>query len=223
MKRKPIIAIDGPVGSGKSTVAKLVAEKLGLNYIDTGAMYRTITFKALKNKINPKDEVGLTKLANETEIQFKYGDTLRVFMDGVEVTNEIRTPEVSKSTSNIADSLGVRKTMVRLQQEIGKEGGIIMDGRDIGSVVFPDAEFKFYIDATIDERAKRRYKEFVKKLIKANFEEVKNDIIYRDERDKTRPYGALKLVKNAIRIDTTNMTTNEVVDMIVSKVRGDRR
>lgn len=216
---KPVIAIDGPAGSGKSTVAKFVAKQLGYKYIDTGAMYRAVTLKALKNEIDVKDELKLAKLVHDTDIELKYNGSLKVFLDGKEVTEEVRLPEVSKNSSDIADSISVRKRLVELQQKMGKEGGIVMDGRDIGSVVFPDAEFKFYLDASVDERANRRYKELINKGIKQDIESVKKDIDERDKRDKARPVGALKLVKDAIKMDTTNMSIDEVVKFITKNAK----
>ena len=219
MTRLPVIALDGPAGSGKSTIAKLVAAKLGLNYIDTGAMYRTVTLKALRTKTSTKDEKALTSLAKSTKIDFVYGEKLKVFMDGVEVTDEIRLPEVSKASSDIADSVGVRTELVSKQQEMGKSGGVIMDGRDIGSLVFPDAEVKIYLDASVSERAERRFKELNGKGVKSNLETVKKDIIARDERDKTRPFGALKKVADSITVDTTGMTIPEVVENIIKIIK----
>ncbi|MFH1825358.1 MAG: (d)CMP kinase [Candidatus Firestonebacteria bacterium] len=218
-RKKPIMAIDGPVSSGKSTVAKLVAEKLGFCYIDTGAMYRVITLKSLKNKIDLKDEKSLIKMAKNTKIKFKEGKKLKVFMDGTEVTDEIRNPLVSKNTSDIADSVGVKKILIKLQQKMGKNGGVVLEGRDIGSLVFPDAEFKFYIDASRDKRAKRRYKELLNKGMKQDFETVRQDLTKRDERDVNRSFGALKLVKDAKKIDTTNLNIDEVVNIIVNEVK----
>ena len=219
MKRdRPIIAIDGTTGSGKSTVAKLVAKKLGFRYIDTGAMYRVITLKALKNKINLKNEKDLAKIAKETQIELREEDKLRVFMDGVEVTEEIRDPIVSKNTSDVADCVDVKKILIEKQREMAKGGGVVLDGRDIGSLVFPDAEFKFYIDASVDERAKRRYNELLQKGINQDFKTVKEDIIKRDKRDTSRAFGALKLVKDARKIDTTDLSIDEVVNIIVNEV-----
>ena len=220
MENKPVIAIDGPAGSGKSTIAVLVAKILGFKYIDTGAMYRAVTLKVIKQKINVKNEAELNEMLHNTDIELKYNGGLKVFLDGEDVTEDIRTPEVTKSSSDIADSVTVRSRLVLLQQRMGREGGIVMDGRDIGSVVFPDAKFKFYLDASVDERAKRRCKELAEKGIKQDVESVKKDIIERDNRDLSRPVGALKLVEGAINIDTTNMTIDEVVNSVTKKVSG---
>ena len=214
MKRKPVIAIDGPAGSGKSTIAKLVASAMGFNYIDTGAMYRAVTLKALGERTDRKNEAALTELAGRTKIDFVYGGRLKVFLDGTEVTDQIRLPEVSKASSDIADSRGVRSALVKKQQEMGKAGGVIMDGRDIGSVVFPDAEVKIYLDASVEERAKRRFKELAGKGVKAGQEQVKKDIEERDRRDRERPFGALIKVPDAVTLDTTGLTIEQVAARI---------
>ena len=215
----PVVALDGPAGSGKSTIAKLVAKRLGIHYIDTGAMYRAVTLMAIKEKVNTKSEEELTALAKRCAIEFKYEEKgLKVFVNGQDVTEEIRLPEVSKLSSDIADSIGVRKHLVSLQQKMGESGGVILDGRDIGSLVFPNAEFKFYLDASVEERAKRRFKELKAKGIEQNFEDVKKDISARDKRDKERPFGALKLVPDATKVDTTDLGIEEVVDLIASRI-----
>jgi len=217
----PIIAIDGPAGSGKSTVAKLVAKRLNVHYIDTGAMYRAVTLMAIKEKVDTKSETELIALAQRCSIEFKYEEkSLRVFVNGQEVTEEIRLPEVSKLSSDIADSIGVRKHLVALQQKMGETGGVILDGRDIGSLVFPEAEFKFYLDASVEERAKRRFKELKAKGLEQSFEEVKKDIAARDKRDKERPYGALKLVPDATKLDTSDLSIDEVVNILASRIHS---
>ncbi len=220
MKRKPVVALDGPAGSGKSTIAKLVAAKLGLHYLDTGAMYRSITLKALRTGTDTKNEAALTALALSTKIDFVYGgEKLRVLMDGEDVTEAIRLPEVSKTSSDIADSIGVRKELVKKQQELGLAGGVIIDGRDIGSLVFPDAEVKIYLDASVKERALRRFKELEARGIKTGIGEVEKDICERDERDRSRPFGALKKVPEAVVLDTTKMSILDVVERIVEIIK----
>ncbi len=219
MKRKPVIAIDGPAGSGKSTIAKLVASSMGFHYIDTGAMYRAVTLKALRKGTDRKSEPALTELAGSTSIGFEYGDGLKVFVDGEDVTEAIRLPEVSKASSDIADSRGVRQALVRKQQDMGAAGGVIMDGRDIGSVVFPDAEVKLYLDATVEERAGRRHKELVAKGIKTDLSGVKRDIEERDARDRNRPFGALVKVKDAVTVDTTGLSIEQVAARITGIIK----
>lgn len=217
--RLPVIALDGPAGSGKSTIAKLVAKRLGIHYIDTGAMYRAVTLMALREKIDTKNEVDLVALAKRCNIEFRYEEKgLKVLVNGEDVSEDIRLPEVSKSSSDIADSIGVRKHLVALQQKMGEAGGYILDGRDIGSLVFPNAEFKFYLDASVEERVKRRFKELKAKNIEQTPEEVKKDILARDKRDKARPFGALKQVPDAVKVDTSELSIDEVVNTIASRI-----
>ena len=219
--KKPVIALDGPAGSGKSTIAKLVARRLGIHYIDTGAMYRAVTLMAIKEKVDTKNEEALVALAKKCSIEFEYEEKgLKVFVNKLDVTEEIRLPGVSKLSSDIADSIGVRKHLVSLQQKMGEAGGVILDGRDIGSLVFPSAEFKFYLDASVEERAKRRFKELKAKGVEQSPEDVKKDIIARDRRDKERPYGALKLVPDATKIDTSKLSIEEVVNIIISRIQS---
>ncbi len=219
MKRKPVIAIDGPAGSGKSTIAKLAASSLGLHYIDTGAMYRAVTLKALREGTDRKNEAALTGLAARTVIRFEYGERFTVLLDGEDVTEKIRLPEVSKASSDIADSRGVREALVKKQQEMGAAGGVIMDGRDIGSVVFPDAEVKIYLDASVEERARRRFIELAEKGIKTSLPQVKQDIEERDSRDMNRPFGALVKVKDSVAVDTTGLDIAQVAERITGIIK----
>jgi len=220
-KKLPVIALDGPAGSGKSTVARLVAKRLGINYIDTGAMYRAVTLMALRENTDTKNEEALVALAKRCNVELRFEEKgSKIFVNGQDVTEDIRLPEVSKLSSDIADSTGVRKYLVSLQQKMGGAGGVILDGRDIGSLVFPDAEFKFFLDASVEERAKRRFKELKAKGIEQSLEEVKKDILARDRRDKERPFGALKLVPDAVKVDTTELSTEEVVNIIASRIHS---
>ena len=214
-----VIAIDGPAGSGKSTVSKLVAKALGIVYIDTGAMYRALTLKAMRKKIDLKDEEALTNLAKSTNIDLKEeSGALKVYLDGEDVAGFIRTPELTNNVRYIARVPGVRAEMVTLQRSIGERYGAALEGRDIGTVVFPDADYKFYLDADPDERAKRRYKELVAAGQKIDLADIKNDVIKRDESDMQRSVGALKKAPDAILVDTTKLSINEVVEKILSYV-----
>lgn len=214
-----IIAIDGPAGSGKSTVSKLIAKKLGLLYIDTGAMYRALTLKAMREGVNLEDESALTGLAKRTKISLKDEGSLRVFLDGEDVSKPIRTPEVTSNVRYIARTPGVRREMVKLQRFMGKISGGVLEGRDIGTVVFPDADYKFYLDASPEERAKRRYKDMLELGAGQEVEKIKKDIIERDASDVNRKVGALKQASDAIYIDTTNLSIDGVVGSIESHIK----
>lgn len=206
------IAIDGPASSGKSTVAKILAKKLNFVYCDTGSMYRALTFLALKNGIDFNDEMGLTSLISDNTLSFKQTDDGQlVFINDKDVTNEIRQPDVTNGVSFVAKHGKVREMMVALQQEIGRSGGVVMDGRDIGTAVLPDAEVKIFLVASVQERAERRYKENLQKGISTDFETLKKEIEKRDYLDSTREVSPLIQAKDAIKIDTTGMDIEEVV------------
>ena len=220
MKNKLIIAIDGPAGSGKSTVAKEVAKRLGLLYIDTGAIYRALTLKALRGNVDVNNEGALVKLARKANIDLKIDKDFRlsVFLDGEDVSEEIRKSFVTKNVKYVARVANVRKEMVALQRKIASKGRAVLEGRDIGTVVFPDANRKIYLDAGVDERINRRYKELKRKGYNATFDEVEKDVIARDHSDQTRAVAPLKKADDAIVIDTTNMTVAEVAERIVKEV-----
>jgi len=217
--KKLIIAIDGPAGSGKSTVSKLIARKLGLLYIDTGAMYRALTLKAMRKGINLEDEKSLTGLAQTTKIELEDKGHLHVFLDGEDVSSPIRTPEVTNCVKYIARTPGVRQEMVKLQRAMGRSGGGVLEGRDIGTVVFPDADYKFYLDANPEERAKRRHKDMVELGAAEDVSKIKKDITERDASDINRSVGALKKAPDAVYIDTTRLSIKEVVSMIESYIK----
>lgn len=222
MSRKLIIAIDGPAGSGKSTVSKLVARKLGLLYLDTGAMYRALTLKAMRKALNLKDEAALVEMAKDTKMKLEAApdsDKVRVILDGEDVTREIRTPEVTENIKYIARVPGVRERMVKIQRSIGEQSGAVLEGRDTTTIVFPDAAYKFYLDADLNERAKRRFKELEALGMRATFEEVLKDARSRDESDQTRSVGPLKRAEDAIYIDTTTLDINEVAGKILARVK----
>ncbi|MBO0469277.1 (d)CMP kinase [Enterococcus sp. DIV0242_7C1] len=213
--KKISIAIDGPASSGKSTVAKILAKKLNYIYCDTGAMYRALTYLAIQKNIDFEDETGLVKLCLEHTISFKQTDKAQlVFVDNNEVTEAIRQPDVTNAVSIVAKHKEVREKMVELQQAIGQAGGVVMDGRDIGTAVLPDAEVKIFLVASVSERAERRYKENQEKGITTDFETLKKEIEQRDHLDSTRAVSPLKQAKDAVKIDTTGLTIEEVVAAI---------
>ncbi len=215
-----IVAIDGPAGSGKSTVSKLIAEKLGLLYIDTGAMYRALTLKAMARKIDLEDGEALTRLARDTKIDLlNVSGSLKIFLDGEDVSGLIRTSELTNNVKFIARVPGVRQEMVNLQRAIGGRSSAVLEGRDIGTVVFPEAKFKFYLDADVEERSKRRHKELLAADQKASLSDIKNDVVNRDESDMKRNVGALKKASDAVFIDTTDLSIEEVTETLLSYIR----
>ncbi len=216
--RKIIIAIDGPAGSGKSTTARLVAQRLGYKYIDTGAMYRALTLKVIESGIDPNDENEIVKLAENTRIELLYrnGD-LKVFLDGEDVTEKIRSPQVTSLVSLVSAHPKVREAMVKKQRELGKNGGVVMDGRDIGTVVFPEADLKIFMKADVKERARRRQKEMQSQGFYVELDELIKDIEERDKFDSTREVAPLKKAEDAIEIDTTNLTIEEQVEIVLKK------
>ena len=210
------IAVDGPSGAGKSTIAKAVAQRLGIDYIDTGAMYRAIGYKMLKKGINVDDLEGIQRLLDTTEIDFSKGD---IILDGQVINDLIRTPEISKQASSCSAVGIVREKLVDLQQKMGGAKSVVMDGRDIGTVVFPDAEYKFFITASPEERAKRRYNELIEKGQKVNYDQVLADITDRDHNDSTREITPLRKAEDAIEVYTTNMTIEEVIEYICKEMK----
>ncbi len=222
--KKPIIAIDGPVGSGKSTTARKVAHELGFIYVDTGAMYRAITVDVLEHGVDPEIEADVKKIAEQSRVELLSGDegSQRTILNGVDVTDRIRERNVTHAVSAVSSMKSVRDKMTEMQREIGKNGGIVMEGRDIGTVVFPEAEFKFYIDASIEERARRRYKELAEKGFQVDINDLIREIRERDRLNIERSLAPLRKAEDALYINTSDMTFDEQVSMIISIVRGDK-
>lgn len=223
MKKRLTIAIDGPAGAGKSTVARIVAQRLEYIYIDTGAMYRAVTLQALREKADLHNAEGLSLLAQRINISLESRRdeaVPRVFLNGEDVTQEIRSPEVSQHVSLVAQIPGVRRRMVELQREMGKAGGVVMDGRDIGTHVLPQAELKIFLTAAIEERALRRGKELRGKGYTVDMEKIKAEIKNRDKMDMEREMAPLIQAPNAFLLDTTALSIDGVVEQILTLARG---
>lgn len=210
--RKITIAIDGPAASGKSTVAKEVAKALNYIYIDSGAMYRALTLKALRLNIDVKDEASLVEMTKVSKITL---DGVHIYLDDEDVSEAIRSIDVTNNVSAVSSYEGVREEMVNLQKEYGKKGGIVMDGRDIGTTVFPNAELKIFQIASVEERANRRYKENMRKGIACDLNTLKEEIKVRDFKDSTRSVSPLRKASDAIELDTSNLEPKEVVEKII--------
>jgi cytidylate kinase len=218
-KKGLVIAIDGPSGAGKSTVARALAKRLGYVYIDTGAMYRAVALMAKEKAVTLKDEKALDRLASRLRISFfTEGEKTRVFCDDEDVTDPIRSPEISLLASEISKRKGVRTALVRMQRKMGKGGGVVLEGRDIGTVVFPNAEAKFYLDAEIEERARRRFDELVERGIRVDFKESLREVMKRDHSDMHRIHSPLKKAADAVFIDSTHRSVEEVVEKMAQIV-----
>jgi cytidylate kinase len=215
-----VIAIDGPAGSGKSSTAKLVAQKLGIRHLDTGAMYRAITLKCLRNGVSYRDVSSLTDCVKNTSIELTGAPPdMQVWMDGNEVTDAIRSDEVTKNVSDYCKPQVVRSELVSQQRAIGNITAVVCEGRDIGTVVFPDADLKIFMVASAEERARRRQMDFEKIGVKKTLDELIEDIEARDEKDSTREISPLRKAEDAIELNTTDMTLDEQVEYIVNKVK----
>jgi len=218
-----IIAIDGPAGSGKSTIACLLARKLKFDYIDTGAMYRAFTLKAVREGLDLNNEEALVALAEKTALDIRQdtgnGDGIKVMLDNEDVALLIRTPQLTKQVSYIAKAAGVREVMKQGQRRIGKRGRCVFEGRDIGTVVFPEATHKFYLDADFNERVSRRYKELLEKSQNVKIDDIDRDLKIRDRKDMTREIAPLLRADDAMYIDTTHLNIDEVVDKIAGYIK----
>ena len=215
---KKVVAVDGPAGAGKSTVSKLIAARLGLTYIDTGAMYRAVALKFLESRAE-LSEAAIIDAARDVDIDLNYVDgKLKVLLDGRDVSAEIRTPEVSKVVSPVAKVGFVRERLTELQRKMAARGGVIMDGRDIGTVVLPNADVKIFLTATVAERARRRFEELKAKGFDVTLDEIENDIATRDKIDSEREIAPLKQADDAILLDTTGLSIDEVADAIAKLI-----
>lgn len=222
--KKPVIAIDGYSSTGKSSISKIIAQKLGIIHLDTGALYRGVTWFALQNCLNEDGSINIQQLFSsfdEIELEFKNNNgELVLFLNHIDISKAIRTNEVSENVSFVAKQKEVRDFLLQSQRSLAEKGGIIMDGRDIGTVVLPNADYKFFLTASIDERTKRRYQELISLGIEANEEHVKKNLIVRDKIDSEREIAPLKQADDAIVIDNTNLSKRETIDSILSYIKN---
>lgn len=222
-RRAPVIAIDGPVGAGKSTVARQVAQRLGFRYVDTGAMYRSVALLALEQGIDLHDEGAVIRIAESLDVEFPVtADQQRVTANGRDVTDAIRRPDVSDGASIVSVYPRVRRAMVAIQRQMGRDGGIVMEGRDIGTVVFPDADVKVFLDASLEERARRRYAELRARGVETDFDSVRRTEEERDRRDETRRHSPLRPAPDAVIIDNTDRSVDQTVDAVMALVARTR-
>jgi cytidylate kinase len=213
---RDVITIDGPSGAGKSTIARLLARKLGFRYLDTGALYRAVAWKVKECGIDPDDEEALKDMLRSTEITF---DEEKIMVDGKDVTQLIRTPEIGELSSRVSAKAAVRMHLFSIQRKAGLKGCVVIEGRDIGTTILPEAENKFFLDASVEERAKRRHRELKDKVRGITLEATIEDINRRDLRDSTRQSSPLKRTEDMIYIDTTNLTIEEVIKRIMDNLK----
>jgi CMP/dCMP kinase len=219
-KRKIVIAIDGPAGSGKSTTARLVADRLGLLHIDTGAMYRAVTVKVLETHVRPDDAATISALMDSTHVELRgSGTALRVYLDGKDVTDRIRDSDVTASVSAVSRIRKVREAMVRQQRLLSESQGVVLEGRDIGTVVFPNASLKIFLVASLDARARRRREEMKEWGIDVPVETLEREIAHRDNLDSSREESPLRRASDAIEVDTSNLTIEDQVTFVVEKAK----
>ena len=215
------IAVDGPAGAGKSTISKKVAKELGFVYIDTGAMYRTVGLKAVRCGIDTKDEDAVSSILPSLDIDIRHeGVEQHIFLDGENVSDKIRTPEISMAASNVSAIPAVRVALVDVQRKLAENNDVVMDGRDIGTFVLPDAEIKIFLTASVDARAKRRYDELISKGEDVSFDDVKKEMEIRDYNDSHRAVSPLKIADGATVIDTSDLTLEESIQKVTEFVRG---
>ena len=216
-----IVGIDGPAGSGKGTVTKIISQRMGLVNLDTGATYRCVALESIRRNIPITNEEEITKIIDDLKIEFEYDEngTITVLLNGEDVSKEIRSPEVSSIVSPMSNNIALRAKMVDLQRKMAEGNDVIVEGRDICTVVFPNADVKIYLDAEVEERARRRFKENQEKGIECTYEEVLESIKKRDENDKSKAVGALKVAEGATIVDSTNLSIEEMADEVERVIR----
>ena len=215
-----VIAIDGPAGAGKSTVGRAVARELGLDYLDTGAMYRAVALFAERAEVPWTDEAAVASVARDLHFAFVWdGDALRVIVDDQDVSSEIRTAHIGKGASDVSALPAVRAALLTLQRGLGAAGGVVMDGRDIGTVILPDSELKVFLVASLEERARRRHEELQRRGESQSFEAVRDQLAYRDKQDSERAIAPLKCAEDAVRVDTTRLTIPQSIDAVLALAR----
>lgn len=223
MKKRLLITVDGPAGSGKSTVSRLLAETLSYLYLDTGALYRALAYQAIRNGISALDEEGVAELCRRTQIRLSQVEAaLRVFADAEDVTEKIRTEPVGLLASTLSAIPVVRSSLLPIQRELGKDGGIVAEGRDMGTVVFPDADVKFFLDADAEERIRRRYRELIERGEKMDYSSLKKDLHLRDRQDRERAIAPLRVPAGAIRVDSTRLSIDGVLEVMLAAIPEQR-
>jgi cytidylate kinase len=224
MKKRLIITVDGPAGAGKSTVSKILAQRLSYVYLDTGALYRAVAYKVIDETISPDNNKAISDLCGRIKISLKnMNGKLNVFVDDENVTEKIRHEDIGLLASKVSAIPIVRASLLSVQRDVGRRGGIVAEGRDMGTVVFPDADYKFYLEASVDERVRRRSGELRTLGNKVDFLKVKGDLILRDRQDQEREIAPLKACDGAFIIDSTNMTVSEVVEKMTSVIESQKR
>ncbi len=215
----PVLTIDGPSGAGKGTVSRAVAKKLGWNYLDSGSIYRALAIAVLEEGLKLDDVAAISELAEKMRLEFDCGDDLTVFLEGKDITGQLGLEETGNTASIVAANPEVRAVLLQKQKDFKQSPGLVADGRDMGTVVFPDAEFKVYLTASAEERARRRYKQLIEKGIDANIDKITREIQERDQRDQQRKTAPLKKADDALLIDSSELTIEQVIDKVMNLVR----